>query len=149
MITPLGRRTQVSWLHPAALATRSDQAMHDSFAIAPRIAHRIVLALPLLGALAGCAPAPGPEAARASVAPTVMEEQKPQICRPDSALLVPQRAPDCVFGRPDLKTLDPEQWARLKIEYERQCYQRAERTVRERLRQLQTAMKCENASLVR
>ena len=123
--------------------------MHDSFAIAPRIAHRLVLALPLLGALVGCAPAPRPEAAQASVAPTVVEEQKPQICQPDSALLMPQRAPDCVFGRPDLKTLDPEQWARLKIEYERQCYQRAERAVRERLRQLQAAMKCENASLVR
>ena len=108
MIASLGRRTQVSWLHFAALATRSDQAMHDSFAIAPRIAHRLVLALPLLGALAGCAPAPGPEAAQASVAPTAVEQQKAQICQPDSALLVPQRAPDCVFGRPDLKTLDPE-----------------------------------------
>jgi hypothetical protein len=123
--------------------------MHDSFAIASRIAHRLALALPLLVALAGCAPAPGPEAAQASVAPPVAEEQKPQICQPDSALLAPQRAPDCVFGRPDLKTLDPEQWARLKVEYERQCYQRAERTARERLRQLQAAMKCESASLSR
>ncbi len=123
--------------------------MHDSFAIAPRIARRLALALPLLGALADCAPTPGPEAAQASVPPPVAVEQKPQICRPDTALLTPQRAPDCVFGRPDLKTLDPEQWARLKVEYERQCYQRAERTVRERLRQLQAAMKCENASLAR
>lgn len=123
--------------------------MDDIFAIAPRIAHRLVLVLPLLGALVGCARAPGPETARTSVAPAVVEAQKPQICQPDSALLMPQRAPDCVFGRPDLKTLDPEQWARLKIEYERQCYQRAERAVRERLRQLQAAMKCENASLVR
>jgi hypothetical protein len=125
--------------------------MHDSFAIALPIARRLVLALflasPLLGALVGCAPSPGPEAAQAAIAPTPAEAQKPQICQPDSALLVPQRAPDCVFGRPDLKTLDPEQWARLKVEYERQCYQRAERVVRERLRQLQAAMKCENASL--
>jgi hypothetical protein len=123
--------------------------MHDSFAIAPRIACRLALALPLLGALVGCAPSPGPEAAQAAIAPPVAEEQKTQICQPDSALLVPQRAPDCVFGRPDLKTLDPEQWARLKVEYERQCYQRAERTVRERLRQLQAAMRCESASLSR
>ena len=127
--------------------------MHDSFAIAPRIVHRLVLvlvlALPLLGALAGCAPAPGPEAAQAAIAPTPAETEKPQICQPDSALLVPQGPPDCVFGRPDLKTLDPEQWARLKVEYERQCYQRAERSVRERLRQLQVAMKCESASLSR
>ena len=123
--------------------------MHDNFATASRRVRRLALALPLLAALAGCAPARGPEAAQAAVAPTVVEEQKPQICQPDSALLAPQRAPDCVFGRPDLKTLDPEQWARLKVEYERQCYQRAEKTVRERLRQLQTAMKCENASLGR
>jgi hypothetical protein len=123
--------------------------MHDSFAIASRIAYRLVLALPLLGALAGCAPAPGPEAAQAAIASTLAETQKPQVCQPDSALLVPQGAPDCVFGRPDLKTLDPEQWARLKVEYERQCYQRAERAVREQLRQLQAAMKCENASFSR
>jgi hypothetical protein len=123
--------------------------MHDSFAIAPRVPRRLALALPLLVALADCAPAPGPEAAQAAIAPTPAETQKPQICQPDSSLLVPQRAPDCVFGRPDLKTLDPEQWARLKVEYERQCYQRAERAVREQLRQLQAAMKCENASLSR
>jgi hypothetical protein len=123
--------------------------MHDSFAIAPRVPRRLALALPLLVALADCAPAPGPEAAQAAIAPTPAETQKPQICQPDSSLLVPQRAPDCVFGRPDLKTLDPEQWARLKVEYERQCYQRAERAVREQLRQLQAAMKCEKASLSR
>ena len=123
--------------------------MHDSMAIAPRIAHRLVLALPMFVALTGCAPTPGPDAAQALATRAVGEEQKPQICQPDSALLVPQRAPDCAFGRPDLKTLDPERWARLKIEYERQCYQRAERTVRERLRQLQAAMKCETASLSR
>ena len=32
-----------------------------------------------------------------------------------------QSAPDCVFHRAELKTIDPDQWARLKIEYERQC----------------------------
>ncbi len=127
--------------------------MHDSFAKALRIARRLASAMPLLGALASCAPAPGPEAAQAqnqtTIAPTVAERQEPQICRPDSALLVTQSPPDCVFGRPDLKTLDPEQWARLKVEYERQCYQRAERAVRERLRQLQAAMKCETTGLAR
>jgi hypothetical protein len=122
--------------------------MHDNFAISPQVARHLAMALALLGALAGCAPAPGPEATQAKSAPMVAEMREPQICRPDSALLVPQNPPDCVFGRPDLKTLDPEQWARLKVEYERQCYQRAERTVREQLRQLQTAMKCENASLI-
>ena len=133
--------------------------MHDSFAITSRIARHLALALPVLGSLAGCAPGPLPEAAqtqgqaqtqgRAQAAPAHAEMQESQICRPDSALLVPQSAPDCVFGRPELKTLDPDQWARLKVEYERQCYQRAEKGVRERLRLLQAAAKCENASLVR
>ncbi len=65
------------------------------------------------------------------------------MCRPDRALLVPPRAPDCGFGRSDLKTLDPDQWARLKVEYERKCYQNAEKAVRERLRLLQAASRCE------
>jgi hypothetical protein len=96
---------------------------------------------PLL--LAACAPNPTPETAQAATAPPRAEAQQVAVCRPDSALLVPQSPPDCVFGRPDLKTLDPDQWARLKVEYERQCYQRAERAVRERLRQLQAANRCE------
>jgi hypothetical protein len=162
MIRPLGRRPKrhcrVARLY-VRNGMRPDQAMHDSFAIASRIAHRLALALPVLSSLAGCAPGPSPEAAQTQgqtqgqaqiqVAPARAEMQESRICRPDSALLVPQNAPDCVFGRPELKTLDPDQWARLKVEYERQCYQRAERGVRERLRQLQAAAKCENASLVR
>ena len=67
----------------------------------------------------------------------------PQICRPNRALLVPPHAPDCSFGRADLKTLDPDEWARLKVEYERKCYQTAESAVRERLRLLQAANRCE------
>jgi len=91
--------------------------------------------------LAGCAQSSAPEpiqnaqaAARQSDAP---------ICRPDPALLVLQSAPDCIFHRAELKTIDPDQWARLKIEYERQCYQNAERTVRERLNRLSAANRCE------
>jgi hypothetical protein len=130
---------------------RADHAMHDSFAIASRIADRLALALALLVSLAGCAPATGPETAQSqaqaqtqvAMASSRADMQESPICRPDSALLAPQHAPDCVFGRADLKTLDPNQWARLKIEYERQCYQRAERSVRERLRRLQAAAKCE------
>lgn len=86
--------------------------------------------------LAGCAPTPAPETAQAAVAPAFTETR---ACRPDPALLTPQSAPDCKFGRHALKTLDPYQWARLKVEYERQCYQRAERKVRDRLRLLQAA----------
>ena len=70
----------------------------------------------------------------------------PQMCRANRTLLVPAHAPDCGFGRSDLKTLDPDQWARLKVEYERNCYQNAEKVVRERLRLLQAANRCETAS---
>jgi len=105
-------------------------------------ARRWAFALPLL-LLSACAPNSTPETAQAALAPSHAEMQETLVCRPDPALLVSPSPPDCVFGRADLKTLDPNQWARLKIEYERQCYQRAERTVRERLRLLQVASRCE------
>lgn len=106
--------------------------------------------LPHLGAIictlaiSGCAGnAPQPEsrsepirsgaAAPAAVSP---------MCHIDRALLVPARAPDCGFGRSDLKTLDPDQWTHLKFEFEKKCYQHAEKMVRERLRQLQVASRC-------
>jgi hypothetical protein len=64
------------------------------------------------------------------------------MCHIDHALLVPVRAPDCGFGRSDLKTLDPDQWMHLKSEFEKKCYQHAELKVRERLRQLQVVSRC-------
>lgn len=67
----------------------------------------------------------------------------PRIHRPDAGLMSPQPAPDCDFDRPDLKTVDPDQWARLKAEYERQCYRDAEKVARERLGALQSAATCE------
>ena len=60
--------------------------------------------------------------------------------RLDLALLAPQPAPDCKFDEPVSKTVDPDQWARLKLDYERQCYQHAEKVVRERLVSLQQAV---------
>jgi hypothetical protein len=97
-------------------------------------------------AVSGCAPGTaqpesGPEPINAAAAWPAKSEA--QMCRPRRALLAPQPAPDCGFGRSDLKTLDPDQWAQLKLEYERKCYQNAEQIVRERLRQLQAAVKCE------
>jgi hypothetical protein len=68
---------------------------------------------------------------------------EPKIRRPDLALLSPQPTPDCDFKRSDLKTVDPDEWARLKVEYERQCYQDAEKAARERLTLLQTSSTCE------
>jgi hypothetical protein len=105
-------------------------------------ARRLAVALPLLS-LPACAPNPAPESAQAAVAPGRAEMQEALLCRSDPALLEAPSPPDCVFGRADLKTLDPNQWAQLKIEYERLCYQRAERAVRERLRLLQAASRCE------
>jgi hypothetical protein len=145
MIAALGRRPKRHGGTPAAMRAReheADQAMPDRIATAPRMARRLAVALPLLASLAACAPGPSPESAQAMPAQARAETQKTPICRPDPALLAPQSAPDCTFGRPALKTLDPEQWARLKVEYERQCYRHAETTVRERLRLLQAASQC-------
>jgi len=91
--------------------------------------------------LAGCAQGSAPESTEAAQA--ALRPADTAICRPDPALLAPQSAPDCVFHRAELKTIDPDQWARLKIEYERQCYQNAERSARERLNRLSAANRCE------
>jgi len=68
---------------------------------------------------------------------------EPKIRRPDLALLSPQPAPDCEFKRSDLKTVDPDEWGRLKVEYERQCYLDAEKAARDRLVLLQASATCE------
>ena len=68
---------------------------------------------------------------------------EPKIRRPNLALLSPQPAPDCELKRSDLRTVDPDEWARLRVEYERQCYQNAEKAVRERLALLQASSTCE------
>ena len=66
-----------------------------------------------------------------------------RIRRPDPTLLAPQPAPDCEFKRTDVTAVDPNEWARLKIDYERQCYQDAEKVARDRLRLLQASSTCE------
>jgi hypothetical protein len=97
-------------------------------------------------ALAGCAnksATPGYEAN--SIHATEPADRQPQlrIRRPDRALLKPQPAPDCEFRESGIKPVDPDQWARLKLDYERQCYQRAEQATRKRLRLLQASSTCE------
>jgi hypothetical protein len=65
---------------------------------------------------------------------------QPRIRRLDPALLTVQPAPDCEYKRSDLKTVDSDEWGRLKTEYERQCYQDAEKAARERLNLLQASI---------
>ena len=64
------------------------------------------------------------------------------IFRPDPALLVPQPPPDCEFKGADNKVVDPDEMARLKTEYERQCYRKAEKVARDRLSLLQASSAC-------
>jgi hypothetical protein len=69
-----------------------------------------------------------------------------RIHKPDPTLLAPQPAPDCEFKRTDVRAVDPDEWARLKIDYERQCYQDAEKIARDRLQLLQASSTCEVGS---
>ena len=101
-----------------------------------RMPRRLSVALAI--ALGGCAPH--------STVLQSSSEPGAQICRPSPALLVPPSAPDCAFRRSALRTIDPSEFSRLKVEYEIQCYQSAERAVRQRLRLLQAANRCEVAS---
>jgi hypothetical protein len=109
--------------------------------------HARRLSIAFTSILAGCAPhtsdvQPNPEVVLS--AQTAQPDRS--ACRPPPALLAPQSAPDCAFDRAHLRTIDPVRWSRLKVEYEKVCYQRAEKAVRERLRLLQAASRCEMAS---
>jgi len=119
--------------------------MRDIFRRAPQVtfhsAARFPLLAAVLGALSGCAQSSAPDPLQAQANSQMQTETR--ICQPNRALLVPRSAPDCEFRRPELKTLDSDQWERLKIEYERQCYQDAEKLVRDRLRRLQAVNRCE------
>lgn len=84
-----------------------------------------------------------PLASRPHVRSEARQNVELRVRRPDPALLASQPAPNCEFKRADIKALDPDEWARLKTEYERQCYQDAEKTARDRLGQLQAFGVCE------
>ncbi len=97
-------------------------------------------------ALSGCAPGSESRSEPTRAMAGSPENSVAQMCRPQRALLVPQPAPDCGFAWSSLKTVDPDQWSRLKVESERKCYQRAEKIVRQRLRLLQASLTCEAAT---
>jgi hypothetical protein len=98
-------------------------------------------------AVSGCAPGPTPEATPDPISASTASPTNSaiKICRPDRALLAPQPAPDCGFGRADLKTVDPDQWAHLKLEFELKCYKDAEKIARIRLRLLQATCEAQPA----
>src|SRR5229473_8243599 len=97
-------------------------------ALAPKLL--TLAALSLAMALAGCAQ----HSAQHEVKADPIEAAAPphgypdvRIRRPNRALLVSQPAPDCEFRSTELKTVDPDQWGRLRLDYERQCYRRRRR----------------------
>lgn len=115
--------------------------MQENFRAAIRSA-TVLAAIASTIALA-CAASSSPAPANADPA----ESAEARACLPDPALLGPQPAPDCEFGRSHRKTLDAEQWSRLKLEFERNCYRNAEKATRETLRKLQAVSRCEVASV--
>jgi hypothetical protein len=50
--------------------------------------------------------------------------------------------PDCKFNGQEPDTVDADQWARLKLDYERHCYEQAEEADRKQLEQLLASRKC-------
>ena len=83
------------------------------------------------GAVAGCAKQPGHQEANAALPPP-----RPAYCEPSPA-------PDCRFKQSALRTVDPAEFARLRLAYERRCIRRAEKTERERMRELHASGACE------
>ncbi len=107
-------------------------------------------------AVAGCAQNPGPRdmaasppqvkiASTSSGPPARRYSERhylqTRIRKLDPALLAPQPAPNCEYKKSDLKTVDPEEWARLKSEYELQCYRETEQATRTRLGLLQSSVR--------
>jgi hypothetical protein len=101
----------------------------------------VLAAAALALTIAGCSsPSTGQNNASYRDAPTHPRSQARRIYL---TLLAPQSAPDCKFTGPEHDSVDPELLARLKLDYERHCYEQAEKLVRKRLRQLQTSGKCQ------
>jgi hypothetical protein len=103
----------------------------------------IISALSSVIALAGCASHPAQRESQAEPsesAESADHTSPPRIHRPSRALLTPQPAPDCEFRGAAPKTMDSDVFARLKLDYERLCYKKAERIARERLGRLQASV---------
>jgi hypothetical protein len=115
----------------------------------PRAIARRLLSLSALWcalALAGCASHSAQrelKAYPASADAPAHPRAEPRIHQSDRALLASQPAPNCEFSGSDIDTVDPDLWARLKLDYERHCYHDAEMIVRNRLELLQASRRCE------
>ena len=68
---------------------------------------------------------------------------KAASCQAERSRLASLPEPDCEFKGVRQGTVDTEEFARLKLAYERQCYQRAERAARRQLQQLRASRTCE------
>jgi len=92
-------------------------------------------------ALAGCAAERG-SSVTANASPSTRSVSTKLIPVPGRALLQAQPEPDCQFnviGQGDT-LLDTNDVALMKLDYERQCYRKAEMIVRTRLRLLQVSV---------
>lgn len=101
----------------------------------PTVARRspgVLFAMLILaaGAVTGCAKQPGHQDANAA-----LPQPQPSYCQP-------RPAPDCAFRESTRRTLDPAEFARLKLAYERRCIRRAEKTERARMRELRASGAC-------
>jgi hypothetical protein len=87
--------------------------------------------------LAGCAPQSEQHEATAASG-----KARSASCQAERSRLVSLPEPDCAFRVVRQGTVDADEFARLKLAYERQCYQRAERAARRRLQELQASRAC-------
>jgi hypothetical protein len=65
-------------------------------------------------------------------------------CQAEKSRLASLPEPDCEFRAVRQGTVDADEFARLKLAYERQCYQRAERAARQQLQELRASRACES-----
>ncbi|HKU05597.1 MAG TPA: hypothetical protein VJR30_05975 [Bradyrhizobium sp.] len=98
------------------------------------ISGKPAMLLAVLVVVAGCAQQRSQQEANAALVEP--EPAQPAYCQPAPA-------PDCEFKSANRRTVDPAEFARLKLAYERRCIRHAEKAERERMRELQAAGVCE------
>jgi hypothetical protein len=111
----------------------------------PRILARSFLmlaALPCWLALAGCSTVLVRPDVEDYASLPAQRHSEPKV-RKLRALLASQPRPNCEYKGSEADRLDADLWARLKLDYERHCFEHAEALVRRRLRALQVSGLCE------